>query len=169
MRNNRRFYVLMFGLLVVFASGCATTKIDLYSGDGYQLPKKSRINFQGPDKLDTAPDNLDGFINLLWTNNEKKKRVVLSEYHKLQERLKQKGTVIENDKSASDITAILFIKSVRFDPLGGWITDGARVDLFQSSTGEKLASIQSGDALITPSLSGTFKRLGDGVIQFLGL
>jgi hypothetical protein len=140
-------------IFIICVSGCATIKIDRHTLDVNLNFHNKTLSFEELGNVDKLPDNVDGFINLLWTNDEKKKQVIEQHYHLLRARVQYSGVNVVTDSGQSDILGVLLIKSVRFDPIGGWITDGASIELLDSKSNKKLATIRSGDAFLTPSLN----------------
>ncbi len=87
----------------------------------------SKFYLEIDDGSKSDPDNIDGYVNLLWMNDAMRAKLVPEYLTYLQSELHANGFSFVSSAENSSVRANLRIKSVRFDPLLGWITDDAKV------------------------------------------
>jgi hypothetical protein len=168
---HRRQDSLALLLLLMTASffGCASIKVERnIAFDGNDM--NSRIlHLKIVDNSTSSPDNFDGYINMLWTKDSRKAQAVKSTIDMLRSDLKAYGFQFVDVSEASRIIAQLEIASVRFDPVGGWITDGAVMVYRNRETGEQIGKVIARDTLVTPGLQESFRRITEGTLQLWGI
>ena len=118
------------------------------------------------ENFEKTPELPDGFINQLWTNNDKAKIQVIDEVESYKKLLESSRIKVANSKKGSSVTAKIKMRSVRFDPIAGWITDGAKVIFVDSKTSEVIGEVSSGRQLFTPTLNSVFKSLAIATSDF---
>ncbi|MGB5354803.1 MAG: hypothetical protein WBN32_14415 [Woeseia sp.] len=127
---------------------------------------KFYLNIDDGSKL--KPDNWDGHINLLWTNDEKRAIVVAENIQFLRTELENSGfDFVENAEDCS-VLANLKFKSVRFDPVGGWLTDDAQIEYKSSIDGNTLGTVVADERWVTPTVKMVFNALVKGSLELWG-
>lgn len=158
------------GLSIAFCGGCASnTAIERSDEPLQDLFKQTVFHFELDDKSKDKPDNIDGHVNLLWTDDSKRADVVTTNWMELLAKLRTSGFVITRERGESTVHARLKLKSVRYDPVGGWITDDARLEYCRASDGVLLGAVVAKEGLITPTVSSVFESLFDGSLQLWGV
>ena len=149
--------------------GCApSVELERTADDLSNRLDDSRFYFTFDDGSESAPDNWDGHINLLWTGDEARDRIVAEQVQRLIDELEQNGFAFVEDRGDSTVIANLRIKSVRFDPLGGWITDDASLTYSNPDTDAELGRVVANEAGITPKLKWIINALVRGSLELWG-
>ncbi len=156
-------------LVPLLLMGCGTnTRLERTDDGISERFEDSRFFFVFDDGTEMAPDNWDGHINLLWTGDESRDRVVVEQIQRFQDELEQGGFAFVESESDSTVTARLRLKSVRFDPLGGWITDDASVTYLRTDGGSELGNVVADEVWITPKLKWVINALVRGSLELWG-
>ena len=155
---------------LLLCAGCGAS-IELERGD---VPLESVFDSTSfylnvNDGSRTKPDNWDGHLNLLWTNDEKREAVVAKNLEMLLSGLKAGGFQFVDEISDGTVCADLRFKSVRFDPVGGWLTDDARIDYIDLASGETLGTVVADEIWITPTVKMVFEALLNGSLELWGV
>jgi hypothetical protein len=79
-----------------------------------------------------------------------------------------KGFTIQEDSASSTCVGRLTLKSVRYDPVSGWITDAARLEYFRASDGALLGTVDAQDNFFTPTVESVFNALLEGSLRLWG-
>ena len=168
---NRRQFALVTALTVLpFLTGCGTSiKLDRADTDLAGQLESSRFFFVFDDGTESAPDNWDGHINLIWTGDEKRDEIVAVQVHRLLHELNLSGFTLVQEQSESNVVARLKLKSVRFDPIGGWITDDASLTFSATVDDENLGSVVVDEVWVTPKLKWVIDALVLGSRQLWGV
>jgi hypothetical protein len=158
--------LFVIGVSITFCGGCASSTAIERSDEPLQdLFKQTVFHFELDDKSKGKPDNIDGHLNLLWTDDSKREDVVTTHWMGLVSKLQASGFVITRERGESTVHARLKLKSVRYDPVSGWITDDARLEYCRASDGELLGAVVAKEKMITPTVSSVFESLFDGSLQ----
>ena len=129
----------------------------------------SKFYLEFDDGSKSNPDNIDGYVNLLWTNDSTREKLV-DEYLKfLQSELQANGFNFVSTAEDSSVHAHLRIKSVRFDPVLGWITDDAQVVYTRTDGGAELGTVVADEIWFTPTIKMVFEALVEGSLRLWGL
>ena len=162
MTNFNRAKIICTSLLalamLVFTS-CSTQKITVAKEVSPSFKKNVSIFVELDENFDKIPELPDGFVNKVWTDNKKAKIVVIEEVERYKSLLKLSSINVADSKEKSSVTATIKMRSVRLDPIGGWITDGVKVTFVDSKTNESIGEVSSGRQLITPSVQSVFTSL----------
>lgn len=151
---------------LLFLTGCAPNiKLDRAENDLAGQLTSSQFYFVFEDGTDSAPDNWDGHINLIWTGDEKRDEIVAVQIQRLIDELKQSGFTFVQKKDESNVVAHLKLKSVRFDPIGGWITDDAALTYLTTRDGKEMGSVVADEVWITPKLKWVVDALVSGSLE----
>ena len=129
----------------------------------------SQFYFVFEDGSESAPDNWDGHVNLIWTGDEKRDEIVAVQIQRLLDELRQSGFAFVQNRSESNVVAHLKLKSVRFDPIGGWITDDAALTYSTTYNGAEMGSVVADEVWITPKLKWVIDALVSGSLELWGL
>ena len=162
-----RTIVLLF--LALSCVGCGAS-IKLEPGE-QPLPEflpEARFYLTVQDGSDSKPDNWDGNLNLLWTNEEKRAAVVEKNIKMLIDGFEQNGFMFVGSENDGTVIANLEFKSVRFDPIGGWITDDARIAYTDAGTGGSLGTVVADERWTTPTVEMVFRALLKGSLKLWG-
>lgn len=130
-----------------------------------QRHKSERFYLEVHDGSAEIPDNLDGHINRIWTRKAKRDEVVLEAIARLRGGLAAASfNFVEIDTEASVIVRTTF-RSVRLDPVSGWIMDGARIDYVSVDSSEILGTVKASDSFITPTVESVVDALIAGSVE----
>ena len=156
-------------IILLICTGCGTN-IQLQRGEIAleEIFESSEFYLEVEDGSRSKPDNLDGYVNLIWTNDEKRERVVAEHIQLLRTELSKHGFVFVETLEESSVCAALKFKAVRFDPIGGWITDDAQISYTGSKNGEELGTVVANEVLITPTIKMVFESLVIGSLELWG-
>ena len=150
-------------------AGCGTqTIVNKTDVDLFQRFETSRFFFAFEDGSDSAPDNLDGYINLIWTNDEDRDEFVSEQILRLVDELTDHGFAFVESKDESTVVAKLKLKSVRFDPVSGWITDDAKLTYMNTEDDVEVGNVVSNEVWVTPKLKMVIDSLVRGSLELWG-
>jgi hypothetical protein len=162
--------VIALSVLVATCSGCGAN-IELQRSDselGTELATSSfYLDFD--DGSQSKPDNIDGYLNFIWTNDATRARLVAEHLQDLQSQLQAQGFRFVTTVKESTVRANLQIKSVRFDPVLGWITDDARIVYASTRDGADLGTVVADEIWFTPTIKMVFDALVEGSLRLWGL
>ena len=157
-------------LAVLACVGCAsTTEITPGSIDLKGSLAASVFYLQFEDGSKGNPDNLDGYANLLWTTDKSRAKVVEAHLADLQARLSAAGFKFTQEPTESNTRACLKLKSVRYDPVGGWITDDASLSYTRNTDNVLLGTVTANERFITPTVNAVFDSLISGSLVLWGV
>jgi hypothetical protein len=128
----------------------------------------SRFYLMFEDGSTSKPDNLDGYLNLMWTSDAKRVAVVADHLQYLKTELKAHGFTFVETAEDSTVLANLKIKSVRYDPVAGWITDDARIVYSPTSGGADFGIVVADEIWFTPTVKMVFEALVRGSLELWG-
>ena len=150
-------------------AGCGTS-VELQRGDIAleEIFQSSTFYLDVEDGSKTKPDNWDGYTNMIWTNDKKRAKVVSDHIQLLLDRLKEHGFSFVGKIDDSSVRASLKFKSVRFDPLAGWLTDDAQIAYSDTGSGEILGTVVADEIWITPTVKMVFEGLVQGSLELWG-
>jgi hypothetical protein len=162
-----RFAVL--AVLLPALVGCGAN-VELQRGPTplSNLLASSRFYLSVDDRSTSDPDNIDGHANLLWTDELKRAQVVTEHIALLRTELSSHGFTFVPTPEECSVIAHLRIKSVRFDPLGGWLTDDARIVYSAASSGDELGTVVADENFVTPTVQKVFEALVAGSVELWG-
>jgi hypothetical protein len=149
--------------------GCASINVERNLSFDYNNKNSRIIYLKVIDKSTSSPDNVFNSINLIWTPDSLRAEAIKSAIEILKSDLKSYGFQFVDTLEASRIIAQLEIYSVRFDPFGGWITDGVVMIYRNRKTDEQIGKIKTGGYFITPGLRKCFGRLTESTINLWGI
>ena len=156
-------------MAVLLCSGCGAS-IELQRGDIEldQLFDTSKFYLRIEDGSESKPDNWDGHVNLIWTDEKKRAVVVADHIQLLKTELEKSGFVFVDNTDKSSVIANLKFKSVRYDPVGGWLTDDAKIEYTTTLDGESLGTVVADEIWITPTIKMVFEALVKGSVELWG-
>ncbi len=158
-----------YSLALLCLAGCAPSiELDRAADDLPDRFEDSRFYFTFDDGSESAPDNWDGHINLIWTGDEARDRIVAEQVQRLVDGLEQSGFAFVADLGDSTVVANLRLKSVRFDPLGGWITDDASLTYSSAGADTELGRVVANESGMTPKLKWIIDALLSGSVELWG-
>jgi hypothetical protein len=167
--HNRPPKIIATLVALPFVAGCGAS-IELQRGDidlAEQFESsKFFLVFEGGSG--SKADNWLDDQNLIWTNDEKRKEVVAESILYLIGELEKNGFVFVDTKSGGPVLASLRFKSVRFDPMAGWITDGAQISYLSAENGDELGTVVADEGFITPKVKVVFDALIKGSLELWG-
>ena len=156
-------------LITVSFTGCAAIKVERNTPFNGKETNSKILHLKVIDRSTSSPDNVDGYINKLWTKDPERAQAVKGAIEMLESDLKPYGFQFVDSLEASQTIAQLEISSVRFDPVGGWITDGVVMIYRNRETGEQMGKVIANDTFVTPGLQKSFTRLTEGTLQLWGI
>ena len=157
-------------LTLSMCAGCGAN-IELQRGDVplNETLDTTRFYLEFHDGSTSKPDNLDGYLNSMWTNDAKREAVVAEHLQYLKTELATHGFTFVTTAQESTVLANLKIKSVRFDPVAGWITDDARIVYSPTAGGADLGIVVADEIWFTPTVKMVFDALVQGSLELWGL
>jgi len=162
--------LIALSILVVTCSGCGAN-IELQRGEselGAEFATSTfYLDFEDGSK--SKPDNIDGYLNLIWTSDVTRARLVAKHLQELQSQLQAQGFRFVTTVEESTVRANLQIKSVRFDPVLGWITDDAKIVYASTRDGANLGTVVADEIWFTPTIEMVFGALVEGSLRLWGL
>jgi len=160
---------VLLSLLLSSCAGCGAN-IELQRGATSLQDALSTSTFYLilDDGSKSDPDNVDGFINLMWTDDQKREAVVAEHIQFLKSELIAHGFNFVSSQDDSTVLANLRIKSVRYDPAGGWITDDASLVYSPTLGGADLGTVLADEIFFTPTVKMVFEALVKGSLELWG-
>ena len=157
--------ILLLGLIA--ASGCTgiTTKVERKTESLPGDLESLSFDLAVKDGSEGKPNNWDGNLNLLWTNDKKRAEVLAEHIEVLVRRLREEGFDFLEDENADVVRATLQVNSVRRDPINGWTTDGATLTFSSGSTGEVFGVVDAVEDWVTPKIGKVFESLVQGSVE----
>jgi hypothetical protein len=128
----------------------------------------SRFYFAFDDGSESAPDNWDGYLNLIWTGDAKRDQIVGEQIQRLVDELERNGFIFVESESESTVIMNMTLKSVRFDPILGWITDDAKIAYIDASSDIEMGSVVADEVWYTPKLKWVINSLVEGSLELWG-
>ncbi len=160
----------MIGATLLGLTGCgANIELQRDAGDLSGRLVESQFFLAFDDGSESNPDNIDGYLNLVWTNDEKREAVVAEQVDRLLKELQANGFKFVESKDESTVIANLRINSVRYDPVGGWITDDAAIAYVHTDSSEKLGTVIADEVWVTPTLEWVINALVEGSLELWGV
>ena len=162
--------LIALAALVATCSGCGAN-IELQRSESEQGTELATSTFylDFDDGSKSKPDNIDGYLNLIWTNDATRAKLVAEHLQELQSQLEARGFRFVATVEESTVRANLQIKSVRFDPVLGWITDDARIVYASTQDGANLGTVVADEIWFTPTIKMVFDALVEGSLRLWGL
>jgi hypothetical protein len=162
--------IIALSMLAVTCFGCGAN-IELQRSDSELATELATSSFylDFSDGSKSKPDNIDGYLNLIWTHNATRAKLVAEHLQDLQSRLQAQGFRFVTTVEDSTVRANLQIKSVRFDPVLGWITDDARIVYASTRDGANLGAVVADEIWFTPTIKMVFDALVEGSLRLWGL
>jgi len=160
---------LTLSMTLAMCAGCGAN-IELQRGEVSlsETLDTTRFYLKFDDGSTSKPDNLDGYVNLLWTNDAKRVAIVAQHVEYLETELATHGFIFVASAEESTVLANLRIKSVRYDPIAGWITDDARIVYSPTDGGADLGTVVADDIWFTPTVKMVFEALVRGSLELWG-
>ena len=157
-------------MLLATCTGCGAN-IELQRGDSElsSVFTTSTFYLDVDDGSKSKPDNIDGYVNLMWTNDETRAQLVAEQLQYLQSQLEAQGFRFVTTAEDSSVHAHLRIKSVRYDPVLGWITDDARIVYASTRDDAELGTVVADEIWFTPTIKMVFDALVQGSLRLWGL
>jgi len=167
--HNRSPKIIATLVAIHFVAGCGAS-IELQRGD-IDLAEQFESSmfflvFEGGSS--SQADNRIDNQNLIWTNDDKRKEFVAESIQYLIDELEKNGFVFVDTKSDGPVLAKLKFKSVRFDPMAGWITDGAQISYLSAENGDELGTVVGEEGFITPKVKVVLDALIKGSLELWG-
>ena len=125
MHHRHTILCLMFSTLPLFAGCGANIELQKGTTELKETLQVSTFYLELHDGSKSRPDNLDGYLNYLWTSDTRRAALVTKHVVWLKEELAKKGFTFVDNIAEYSVHTELTIKSVRFDPFMGWLTDDA--------------------------------------------
>lgn len=167
--NRNAFATIAILASAFLVSGCGAS-IELQRSDPDLASKfeSSEFFLLVEDGSKSKPDNWDGNLNLIWTNDDKRAKIVAENIQMLRSDLEENGFVFVETQIDSSVVANLIFKSVRFDPTTGWITDDARITYLSTDSGKELGTVIADEVWVTPTVKAVFGALVKGSLELWG-
>lgn len=155
--------------IAIACAGCATTVwVESTASMSDQSFREERFFLEFDDRTSTSPDNVDGNINLLWTNKKARTEVVGRSVEELKQKLIDGGFVFVETIDESSVTAVVTLTAVRYDPTAGWLTDDAVLHFIETGSSQSLGTVHADEQLVTPSLNSVIDGLVRGSLDLWG-
>lgn len=164
----------MRGLIVIsvvsLLIGCGTTqKITRNIATDNYPTNTSRFYFELIDGSATSADNLDGKLWGLFTTDASARFAAENAIDSFKRIMGRSGFCLVKSRDDSEVIMQLTLKSVRYDPIGGWISDDAWIDYIDSKNGRSIGKVHAKEQFVTPKLETVVGGLFEGSLEFWGL
>jgi hypothetical protein len=118
----------------------------------------------GSNRMPVLPVLTGNLLNWAWTPTDARNEQVKLATEQLARRLTSAGFAAAAQPANARLVVALELKSIRRDPLAGWISDGASATIAMASDASPVCSIGVGGSFITATLKEVIDKLADALL-----
>lgn len=163
----RMHLAFSFAVLVAMLVACGTTvqHASRASGDGMRRGDSFRMEVvDGSNRLPVVPILTGNLLNWAWTPSDARNEQVKLAAEQLARRLASEGVAAAAQPASARLVVKLELKSIRRDPLAGWISDGASATINTLPDASPVCAIGVGGSFITAPLIEVIDKLADALL-----
>src|SRR5262245_54145598 len=112
----------------LLGTACANLKVERALTTPPALVVPPTLHLQLIDHSGAAPSWPIDYLNTLWTPDDKRQRRAVQAAAELRRALEERKFVFSDSPNDAQVLAEFEIRGIRFDPIAGWITDGASIE-----------------------------------------
>ncbi len=119
----------------------------------------------GSNRMPVLPVLTGNLLNWAWTPTDARNEQVKLAAEQLAHRLTSAGLAASAQPANARLVVALELKSIRRDPLAGWISDGASATIAKASDASPVCAIGVGGSFITATLKEVIDKLADALLS----